>query len=245
MSGCRKRRRRLAYWALLPFVLWPWGGGAFGQSSTGDWRFLGMMRGDSVHARLGERASEIAYRRFALVRFSTKSRALYEVECSQRPKQRAVEMYTFSGDRELPMHEIAPEQFPAPWIYRESTVADPVFADLIDFVCAGVEPGRWYDLIPAPPVAVDMETLTATEGGSTIAWFRSSDDAVSEGAYVLTRREFKCKTREYRFLQLISYDADGNVSSSLDIATEWVQVVPESIGESILSAFCQLAMSQS
>jgi hypothetical protein len=64
---------------------------------------------------------------------------------------------------------------------------------------------------------------------------RNADDPASS----MSLYELKCKANQTRVTQNVEYDKDGKVQTSdVDYRAKWKDVVPESVGESILNTVC-------
>lgn len=70
-------------------------------------------------------------------------------------------------------------------------------------------------------------------------WVKSTRNA-DQHATSMSRYELRCNRNQIRIVQAVEYDTDGDVQSSyVDSRVEWRDVVPDSIGETILNTVCQ------
>jgi len=71
-------------------------------------------------------------------------------------------------------------------------------------------------------------------------WVKAvSRDGDNPATSSMSLYELKCKANQIRVTQSIEYDKDGKVQTSdVDYRAKWKDVVPESVGESILNTVC-------
>lgn len=71
-------------------------------------------------------------------------------------------------------------------------------------------------------------------------WIKSLSTAAGNPIASMSRYELKCKANKIRMIRHIEYDKNGDAQASpSDPKVKWEDVVPESVGESILNAVCQ------
>jgi hypothetical protein len=75
-------------------------------------------------------------------------------------------------------------------------------------------------------------------GTSAVGWEKMIN--LDEGNFTISRSQYDCPNARYRTLSLTKYDADNNLllSTPEDWVSRWVYVVPDSVGEHMLTYFC-------
>jgi len=111
---------------------------------------------------------------------------------------------------------------------------------------------RWVlvDSTDAIQVALDAKTLGRTDSARITTWVRASYANALPGIVATQQRaysvslmhiEFDCVGRRDRILQTTFRDSAGTIVGSINDATEWERVVPESNAEVLVDSACALA----
>lgn len=113
--------------------------------------------------------------------------------------------------------------------------------------CIGQAQGRW-SLVNADTqvvVAYDRQTISRTDAGTYMAWFRhrylhlQGDDSV---AMIVTREELDCPGGRSRDFESILYDSLNHVIKTWPAPEKprpWQYMPPETNGETELRRFCE------
>lgn len=74
-------------------------------------------------------------------------------------------------------------------------------------------------------------------------WTKSVQKNTTETlAYSIDRLELNCRSNQHRLLSTVKYQKDGTVIDSLTVRDpKWEDVIPDSVGESILQTICRKA----
>jgi hypothetical protein len=82
--------------------------------------------------------------------------------------------------------------------------------------------------------------VTCGSGGILSAWVKGTYDNEAKSISDMTRYEFKCRLNHLRITSQAEYYKDGSVKSSRTYKNaEWDEVIPDSVGESILEGICR------
>jgi len=83
---------------------------------------------------------------------------------------------------------------------------------------------------------VDLKTFDDTHQPERVElWIKEAKS--SDAAFLLTREQINCKTRQISSATTVPYDTDGNARGTHTSAT-WDSVVPDSLGEALYLAVC-------
>jgi tetratricopeptide (TPR) repeat protein len=103
----------------------------------------------------------------------------------------------------------------------------PNFADSTD---------RWRIIgasTDGSPYLLDVKTADF-KPDSVRLWLKSSNKNVSN----LIEYELQCNSRQLRTLSVTSYGSNGKMIDSSDVMSDWVAIIPESLGERLYSSSC-------
>lgn len=105
---------------------------------------------------------------------------------------------------------------------------------------------RWLILYPdGPTIELDTTTLTKNAEGFPRAWLRFTFQTVhgtADKKYISMkwRIDFNCAKRQSSIVEAIQYAENGEVVADTNQPyTVWTDVVPETVGETALNAFCK------
>ena len=81
---------------------------------------------------------------------------------------------------------------------------------------------------------VDVKTADFARGGAALLWIKTSTKRGCE----TTEYQLECKARRLRTASFVGYDPNGKVLHSSDAMTDWLAIIPDSVGERLYNGAC-------
>jgi hypothetical protein len=146
---------------------------------------------------------------------------------------------TFGQQRKATKPKAKPQPTAAKLKWEPYTPCGVYYKDVIDFMDDFDKGWRFIGQTKTDQIWYDSDRERCTDNGILKAWIKEMHIG-TDLKYALVLYELKCKTDELRVKSRTEYERDGHVLESDEYQNEsWSDVIPDSIGDSIMKTVCR------